>query len=302
MSRDTENAMKQAMEFLAAHEDEIQTEEDANRLLQEFVQQYNSGAIPLRPSQPETADDYLELAEEAKTKKAAMGYLKKALELEPDNLDALLMQAQRNAKSPMDLVLSLPPIIQKGDALMLQEGHFRDDMGDFWGVLETRPYMRVRYSYLQALKNSGMMRKAVAEGERLMELCEEDNLGVRYDLIFLYAYLEDEEKALALFNASEYSKDESQMLLALSILYFKLDQLDTSLDYLKKLRKCNKDTKKFLRLVCRGDEEEIFAAGGSGFGYQPYTIEELVTAFQENVFLLTSVMNYFQWANKQLKN
>lgn len=302
MSRDTENAMKQAMEYLAAHEDEIHSDEDANRLLQEFIQQYNSGLIQLRPDQPETADDYLELAEEAKTKKAAMGYIKKALELEPDNLDALLMQAERNAKYPVDLVVSLPPIIEKGNALMEREGYFREDMGEFWGVLETRPYMRLRYAYLDALKNSGMMRKAAEEGERLMELCESDNLGVRYDLIFLYAYLEEEEKALALFNASEYSKDESQMLLALSILYFKLDQLDTSRDYLKKLRWRNKDTKKFLRLVCRGDEEEIFAAGGSGFGYQPYTIEELVTAFQENVFLLTSVMNYFQWANKQLKN
>ncbi len=302
MSRDTENAMRQAMEFLAAHQDEIQTDEDANRLLQDFVQQYNSGVIQLHPSQPETADDYLSLAEDAKTKKAAMGYIKKALELEPDNLDALLMQAQRNAKWPLDLVISLSPIIEKGDALMEREGHFRDDMGEFWGVLETRPYMRLRYAYLDALKNSGMMRKAVAEGERLLELCEEDNLGVRYDLIFLYAHLEEEEKALALFNASEYSENDCQMLLALSILYFKLGQLDTSLDYLKKLRKCNKDTKKFLRLVCRGDQEEIFSAGGSEFGYRPYTIDELVIAFQDNVFLLTSVMNYFKWANRQLKN
>ncbi|MCD7822107.1 MAG: hypothetical protein LUG64_07860 [Clostridiales bacterium] len=301
MSRDTENAMKEAMKFLAAHEDEIQTEEDANRLLQQFVEQYNSGLIQPRSARPETADDYLELAEEAKTKKAAMGYIQKALELEPDNLDALLMQAQQKAKWPLDLVISLPPIIEKGDALMEREGHFRDDMGDFWSVLETRPYLRLRYAYLDALKNSGMMRKAVAEGERLMELCENDNLGARYDLIFLYAHLEEEEKALALFNASEYSKDDCQMLLALSILYFKLGQLDTSLDYLKKLRKCNKDTKKFLRLVCRGDQEEIFSAGGSGFGYQPYTIDELVMAFQDNVFLLTSVMNYFQWANKQIR-
>ncbi|MCD8189155.1 MAG: hypothetical protein LUD78_02875 [Clostridiales bacterium] len=302
MSRDTENAMEQALEFLAAHEDEIKDEEDANRLFQEFAKQYNSGQIQPRSFQPETADDYLSLAEDAKTKKAAMGYLKKALELEPDNLDALLMQAERNAKWPLDLVLSLPPIIEKGDALMEREGHFREDMGDFWGVLETRPYMRLRYAYLDALKNSGMMRKAVAEGERLLELCEDDNLGVRYDLIFLYAHLEEEEKALALFNASEYSKDDCQMLLALSILYFKLGELDTSRDYLKKLRWRNKDTKKFLRLVCRGDQEEIFAAGGSGFGYRPCTIEELVMVFQENVFLLTSVMNYFQWANKQLKN
>ncbi|MCC8075396.1 MAG: hypothetical protein LIO95_05550 [Clostridiales bacterium] len=298
MSRESEKALHQALEYLAAHEDEIKDEGDANRLFQEFAQHYN--AQP-RSAQPETVDDYLELAEEAKTKKAAMGYIKKALELEPDNLDALLMQAERNAKSPMDLVVSLPPILEKGDAQMEREGHFRDDMGEFWLVYETRPYMRLRYAYLQALKDCGMMRKAVAEGERLMELCKSDNLGVRYALIHLYVYLEEKEKALALFHSDEYD-EECQMLLALSLLYFKLGELDTSLDYLKKLRKCNKDTKKFLRLVCRGDGEELFSYGDEQYGYQPNTIEELVSAYGDNLYLFVPAEHFFRWANKQIKN
>lgn len=37
---------------------------------------------------PQTADDYLELAEDATSKKKKLEYLSKALELEPENLDA----------------------------------------------------------------------------------------------------------------------------------------------------------------------------------------------------------------------
>ncbi len=211
------------------------------------------------------------------------------------------MQAERNAKSPMDLVVSLPTLLEKGDAQMEREGHFREDMGEFWLVYETRPYMRLRYTYLQALKDCGMMRRAVAEGERLMELCKSDNLGVRYDLIHLYTYLEEEEKALALFHSDEYG-EECQMLLALSLLYFKLGDLDTSLDHLKKLRKCNKDTKKFLRLVCRGNTEELFSYDDDLYGYQPNTIEELVSAYTNNLYLFVPAEHFFRWANKQIKN
>lgn len=43
-----------------------------------------------------------------------------------------------------------------------------------------------------------MMHRAIDEGQRLLDLCENDNLGVRYQLMHLYAYMEDEMHALAL--------------------------------------------------------------------------------------------------------
>ena len=67
------------------------------------------------------------------------------------------------------------------------EGYFKEDVGAFWEILETRPYMRVCYTYFDALISCGMMHRAIDEGQRLLELCENDNLGVRYQLMHLYA-------------------------------------------------------------------------------------------------------------------
>ena len=73
---------------------------------------------------PQTTDDYLELAGEATAKKKKLEYLSKALELEPDNLDAGRMAAELNAKKPEDLLAALSALIEKGNVLMEREGYF----------------------------------------------------------------------------------------------------------------------------------------------------------------------------------
>ena len=60
-----------------------------DRLTEQFLSE--QGICPVNENAaPETADDYLDLAEQATSKKKHMEYLRKALELEPDNLDARL--------------------------------------------------------------------------------------------------------------------------------------------------------------------------------------------------------------------
>ena len=48
---------------------------------------------------PETADDFLELAEEAESQKEALKYAKKALKLEPENIDAQTAVAVNSAST-----------------------------------------------------------------------------------------------------------------------------------------------------------------------------------------------------------
>ena len=62
----------------------------------------------------------------------------------------------------------------------------------------------------------------------------------------IYAFLEREESALELHNKYD-SYEETQMLLPLSVLYFKRGDFDKAEDYLKQLCAANKDTKKFFR-------------------------------------------------------
>lgn len=86
MGRESEKALKAMHKFLEEKGSEDMTMDDVNDLLQKFTEDYNHN-LPgkITEKTAKTADDYLELAEEARTKAKAEQYIKKALELEPDN-------------------------------------------------------------------------------------------------------------------------------------------------------------------------------------------------------------------------
>ena len=58
-----------------------------------------------------------------------------------------------------------------------------------------------------------MMRKAISVYERMMELCTNDNLGARYCLMHLHAFMEEEGQTLKLFN--QYKSNDSQSAFSL---------------------------------------------------------------------------------------
>ena len=246
MSRDSEKVLKELQKFLDAHAEDTENEADVDALAERFFAEYNLKCKEQKESAPETADDYLDLAEQVTSKKKRVEYLHKALELEPDNLDARLQLILRTAEQPDERRLALQELLDAADKQMEKSGAFKEYAGEFWTAFETRPYMRVRYTYFDVLISCGMMRRAIDEGQRLLELCENDNLGVRYQLMHLYAYMEDEMHALALHKQFD-SYEETQMLLPLAVLYYKLNQFDKAEDCIKRLAKANKGTSDLIR-------------------------------------------------------
>lgn len=75
----------------------------------------------------------------------------------------------------------------------------------FWGMLETRPYMRARQELAHRLIATGNIREAIAENEGMLELNPGDNQGIRYGLLSLYLQENRVEDAARLLK--EY-KDE----------------------------------------------------------------------------------------------
>lgn len=247
-----------------------------------------------------TSDDYLELAEDALDAASSLRYAKKALQLDPDNLDAERMILDITVEDPLEYVQKLEKAVAHGAKVMEKEGLTGEDsIGCYWGIIETRPYMRLRMSYLKALQEAGMFRKAIAECEDLLRLCENDNLGVRYILMHLYALMEEETKALFLHKKFEES-EETQLLLPLSILYFKLGNEEKAETYLKKVAAVNKDTKKFFKGL-ENEELDRYVQHLSPYGYQPFTIEELLTEVADNPVLFSISPAYIHWANEKLK-
>ena len=297
MSRETEKAMRDLTKYIDDNRSENATKAEIEKLVQQFMEQQE--ILDEFDDEPESADDYLDLAEEAGSKKKRLEYLTKALELEPDHLDAAVMMAKEKSKDANEYLEALAALIKKGDKLMTEEGCFQNSMGEFWLVLETRPYMRLRAEYLNTLIDCRMMRAAAAEGRRMLELCENDNLGVRFQLMHIYALLEEEEAAEKLFE--RYSgNDETLMLLPLAVLYYKLNKPDKSVEYLNRLAESNKDTKKFFTAI-KNEKLEEYTESMNPYGYRPFTMDEFIMAITENGFLYLSASEFLFWADTKLK-
>lgn len=216
------------------------------------------------------------------------------LKRDPDDLDAAVFVAQEEAKDDLDLLKKTASILKKGNKIMEREGYFEDCAGAFWGVWETRPYMRARYFYMMALLACGMFTAAVDECKAMLALCEGDNLGVRYDLMHLYAYFEDLDNALAL--KEEYDENTAGILLPLAVLYFKRNDLKTAEKYLRQIAAANPDTKAFFEEIMYNNElpEEHSA-------YRARSIEELENTFVQHLFLYQTVLPFFSWGLQVLK-
>ena len=246
----------------------------------------------------ENSDDFLEMAYEAKTEVKAKSYAKKALELDPDNLDAELFLADISTKSQLEFLQKTEAIIAHGNKLMEEQDFFtKECMGDFWLILETRPYMRARHQYAILLSQCRMIKKAITECEEMLKLCKSDNLGVRYLLMHLYTVMEDEKSALKLHKKFELSMN-TQFLLPLSILYYKLLDFKKAKKYLLELTKTNKDTKEFFKALL---EQTLDKFELGDFGYRPFTIDEFIITFMGNLYLYDGLMDYFIWRYDILK-
>ncbi|MDE3840131.1 hypothetical protein C0966_12315 [Bacillus methanolicus] len=85
----------------------------------------------------------------------------------------------------------------------LGESFFKENKGHFWGLLETRPYMRAKMNYAQASYELGQLQEAIHHFEELLELNPNDNQGVRYSLFIAYADNNELGKAKKLLDQYE---------------------------------------------------------------------------------------------------
>ena len=69
MSRETEKVLKELQKYLDAHAEDTENEADVDALAERFFAEYNLKCKEQKESTPETADDYLDLAEQVTSKK-----------------------------------------------------------------------------------------------------------------------------------------------------------------------------------------------------------------------------------------
>lgn len=302
MSRDTEKLFADLQNYLSSQDFNINSEEDLNAKIEEFMKQYN-GSLPAEVTEAtaKTSDDFLELSENAENDASALKYAKKALKLDPDNLDAEMRVAELGAKDEWDHLKKMEKVVAHGRQLMEQGGFMTEDtIGNFWQTNGTRPYIRCLIVYAHALVDNGMITRAIGVLQEVLRLNNDDNTGSRYILMHLYALMEDEKSALELFR--NFDEEEATMfLLSLSLLYFKLGKFDQSEEYLRRLAKVNKDTKKFFRSIVNETLDQYVSDIGQ-WGYRPFTMDELIVDLMENEEVFSSSATFFLWADNVLKS
>lgn len=130
---------------------------------------------------------------------------RKAIEVCADCADAYSLLAE-DARSVQEAVEQYEEAVAAGRRA-IGEKTFRRLVGQFWGHLETRPYMRARYGLAHALWEAGRHEDAVAHYADMLRLNPNDNQGIRYVLSDCLLALERHEEVERLLD--EYPQDDS---------------------------------------------------------------------------------------------
>lgn len=296
MSKETEKIFRELEKYLK--DKEIKTEEEYEKEVKRFIDLCNNKALQKKGKD---AWDYLDMAYEAENDQDALKHAKKALQLDKNCLDAEVMITELTTEDDEVLKNKYEGLIKKTEKHLTETGFLSDEnIGSFWSIVETRPYMRLRYAYANLLLDQGKFRKAAKECEDLLLLSENDNMGVRYLLMSLYVFFEDEVNVMRLYK--KYRKESStHMLLPIVALYYKMDNYEKAELYLKKLGEVNKELEE---VFCNAENfdhlmelDDIPDSGMFRYG----SAEEIMAAIADSAFLYTATTGLFPWVAKRVR-
>ncbi len=122
-----------------------------------------------------------------------------ALEISNQCADAYVLLAEEEADT-LNRALELYGQGMEAGAHALGAKYFEEKAGHFWGLLETRPYMRARAGLAETLWRLKRYEDALGHYRELLRLNPDDNQGNRYALLNLLMQLERSDDVHALLN------------------------------------------------------------------------------------------------------
>jgi tetratricopeptide (TPR) repeat protein len=292
MSRDTEKFLKQLTQQIKSQNLETEAE------LQAFLEQMNSQGFENLSEVFDDADKAYEeyilgcelmASGDDREIKEAVKHLKKAIKLDPPFFDAQteLLSAESDFFTYLAKLQALEAEAETG-GLQQAEYEREEAYGHAWGIIELRPFMRIKLRLAATYLEQGMYRLAAEKFEEALAWNENDNQGIRSTLIGLYAFLEDEERTLVLYQ--RFGEEQSAWnLLALATLYFKFGDEKASNSYIKRLIKAVPETFEVLFSISEDPDSVIDAEIPH---YRPGSQEELVLAFRDLGFLLNATTGF----------
>ena len=246
----------------------VENIDEANEKLQEFIKMYNNGEIEYENTPLDDAYEILEEAQNARNEKEAIKLAKKAYEKSPECFDAILFQCDLEENGIKRMKLLEGGLEVEKNRLIKEKYFDKENIGHFYGIFETRPYIRGLVVKAEYLLEEGKLRQAESICKEVLRLNENDNMGARYLLMAIFATLEEENDMLKLYK--KYPEEDLEMLFPLFALYYKIGNDKKALEYLNRVNKCNSNFVKFFNGIIkesgkvnpgyysRGDSSEIF--------------------------------------------
>lgn len=171
---DTESALSKLMQ-------EIQNQEfETKEQLDEFLQKMQGQSLDDLPKSTTNMGRSQDLVFEAYEQSVPEGkkLIEQALELDPDNADAYNYLA--SVETNVDKALALYKQAVEAGERSLGEEFMKENKGHFWGLIETRPYMRAKAGLANCLIEKNRINAAIDIYREMLELNPNDNQGVRY--------------------------------------------------------------------------------------------------------------------------
>lgn len=174
-----------------------------------YLQQVMASGEPIPSTAPRTpleeAQELMYDAFEASGKQR-IKLAKKALTISEDCADAYVLLAEESARTLAEARDLYAAGVKAGERVLGEE-LFAEAVGHFWGMVETRPYMRARAGLAGCLWQLGQYQAAIEHYEEMLRLNPGDNQGIRYLLLtaFMIEGMDTEAERLL----DEYEDDAS---------------------------------------------------------------------------------------------
>ena len=173
----------------------------------------------LKNDPEELAQEFAFEAYEAEDEEAALELVDKALLIDPECVDALTIKAFITCEDAGELVVALEHAATCGEN-RLGEEFFAEFMGDFWPMVEARPYMRTIKYLAEVMWNIGRRFDAVAHYENLLDLDPADHMGNSKLLLGYYLSMGEVQRAWDLLE--DFDSDQNTVCAWAWVLLFVL--------------------------------------------------------------------------------
>lgn len=296
---ENEIPIKQLEKYLEHCDTENMSEKELQQLIDQFIKEYNrkrelknKGMLKLSDEEQayQLYDQAMDCEDPAKVKRL----LKKALKLYPDFLDAKIALTML-IEDPIKCIKELERLEKIEKKKLEDENYFKDDnISYFYGIIETRPYIRLLYAIANEYYKMGCLKKAISLFENIIYLNKSDNLGCRHSLMAIFAQLEDEEKMNQILE--NYPENSVPVHLFQTILYYHLTDFTKAKKSLRSLYHIVPEFKQFLN----GDmDEDDFYESLPGDYYQAYSLQEILFLLSQHKHLFSNE-NLLFWMQNEI--